>query len=58
MPKPYTFFQNWQKRNIQEGSQCETTPIRGVLGDLQNREYLAKSETQYSKEFIVDMIIL
>jgi len=29
----------------------------GLLG-LQKREYLAKSETQFSKEFIVDMIIL
>ena len=29
----------------------------GLLG-LQKREYLAKTETQYSEEFIVDMIAL
>jgi hypothetical protein len=29
--------------------------IGGFLG-LQNREYLAKSETQFSKKFIVDMV--
>jgi len=30
----------------------------GGLSGLQTREYLANTDTQYSKEFIVDMVIL
>jgi len=36
----------------------EPSQNSGGLSGLQKRDYLAKSETQFSKEFIVDMIIL
>jgi hypothetical protein len=45
----------WYTENFQNE---ESIPIRKeCFENLQNREYLAKSETQFSEEFIVDMIL-